>query len=68
MASQEIKDKWHADPKNWKIGILYFNKEDRRIIVPKRINFLGWTANFAKPIVYVILIGVLCILFFFTSN
>jgi uncharacterized membrane protein len=68
MASQEIKDKWHADPKNWKIGILYFNKEDRRIIVPKRINFLGWTLNFANPIVYVILIGGLCILYFFTSN
>jgi uncharacterized membrane protein len=68
MANQEIKDKWHADPKNWKIGILYFNKEDRRIIVPKRINFLGWTLNFANPIVYVILIGGLCILYFFTSN
>jgi uncharacterized membrane protein len=68
MASQEIKDKWHADPKNWKIGILYFNKEDRRVIVPKRINFLGWTLNFANPIVYVILIGGLCILYFFTSN
>jgi hypothetical protein len=47
---------------------LYFNKEDRRIIVPKRINFLGWTLNFANPIVYVILIGGLCILYFFTSN
>jgi uncharacterized membrane protein len=68
MASQEIKDKWHADPKNRKFGILYFNKEDRRIIVPKRINILGWTLNLANPIVYVILIGGLCILYFFTSN
>jgi uncharacterized membrane protein len=68
MASQEIKDKWHADPKNRKLGILYFNKEDKRIIVPKRIGFLGWTLNFANPIVYVILIGGLCILYFFTSN
>ena len=68
MASQEIKDKWHADSKNWKFGILYFNKEDRRIIVPKRINFLGWTVNFANPIVYVILIGVLCILYFSKSK
>ena len=28
MTSQENKDKWHADLKNWKLGILYFNKED----------------------------------------
>jgi uncharacterized membrane protein len=61
MTSQENKDKWHADSNNWKLGILYFNKEDKRIIVPKRIGFLGWTVNFATPIVYVILIGFLCI-------
>ena len=61
MTSQENKDKWHADSKNWKLGILYFNKEDKRIIVSKRIGFLGWTVNFANPIAYVILIGFLSI-------
>ena len=61
MTSQENKDKWHADSNNWKLGILYFNKEDKRIIVSKRIGFLGWTVNFANPIAYVILIGFLCI-------
>jgi uncharacterized membrane protein len=68
MINQENEDKKHADLRHCKFGILYFNKEDRRIIVPKRIGFLGWTLNFANPIVYVILIGGLCILYFFTSN
>ena len=66
MTSQENKDKWHADSNNWKLGIFYFNKEDKRIVVPKRIVLLGWTINFANPIVYVILIGlifILCLLF-----
>lgn len=51
MTSQENKDKWHADSNNWKLGIFYFNKEDKRIVVPKRIVLLGWTINFANPIV-----------------
>ena len=24
MYSQELKNKWHDDPKNWKLGIFYF--------------------------------------------
>jgi uncharacterized membrane protein len=63
MTSQENKDKGHADLKNCKPGILYFNKEDKRIFVSKRIGFLGWTVNFANPIAYVIMIGILYILF-----
>jgi len=27
MASQEIKDKWHADPKNRKLGIFVLTKK-----------------------------------------
>ena len=63
MTSQENKDKWHADSSNWKLGVLYFNKEDKRIFVPKRIGFLGWTVNFANPIAYVIMIGIFYILY-----
>ena len=32
---------------NWKWGILYINKNDTRLIVPKRSEALGWTLNFA---------------------
>ena len=46
--SQETKDKCHSDPNNWKLGILYYNKEDKRIFPPKRSR-LGWTVNFANP-------------------
>jgi hypothetical protein len=42
-------DELHADPANWKWGIFYFSREDRRIVVPKRIRGLGWTINFARP-------------------
>jgi hypothetical protein len=43
----------HADPQNWKWGIFYFCREDRRIVVPKRIRGLGWTINFARPSAFV---------------
>jgi uncharacterized membrane protein len=48
--SKETYDEWHKDAKNWKWGILYFNKKDKRIFPPKKNKFLGWTTNFANPI------------------
>jgi len=33
----------------WKWGIFYFNPNDSRMFVPKRIESLGWTLNFARP-------------------
>jgi uncharacterized membrane protein len=56
MYSQELKNKWHDDPKNWKLGIFYFNKEDKRWFPPKRIRLMGWTVNFAQPFTYVFLV------------
>lgn len=47
-------DQWHQDPGNWKLGILYFNKEDSRLLLPKRNKKMGWTINFANPITYLI--------------
>lgn len=43
------RERLHADPGNWKLGIFYFCREDERIIVPKRIRGLGWTINCARP-------------------
>ena len=48
--TKETLDKWHNDPNNWKWGIFYFNKEDKRIFPPKRNKYFGWTVNFANPI------------------
>ncbi len=46
---------------NW-IGVLYFNRKDSRVIVPKRISGMGWTLNFANPYTYIILIAIISII------
>ena len=56
MYSQELKNKWHDDPKNWKLGFIYFNKDDKRWFTPKRLGLMGWTVNFAQPFAYVFLV------------
>jgi uncharacterized membrane protein len=44
------------DPTNYKWGIFYFNRKDRRIVVPKRIGGMGWTLNFGNIYSWVLLI------------
>lgn len=46
--NQETLEKWHKDPNNWKFGLFYYNKEDKRILPPKRIKWMGFTINFAN--------------------
>ncbi len=46
--SKEILDSWTKDPNNWKWGIFYYNKEDKRILPPKKNPAMGWTVNFAN--------------------
>ncbi|SRR5260221_14757241 len=43
-------DQFHINPDNWKLGFIYFCKDDPRIIVPKRIRGFGWTLNFGRPL------------------
>lgn len=45
----------------WKV--FYFNKEDERIIVPKRQRGLGFTFNFAQPATYLVLATLLFIIY-----
>jgi uncharacterized membrane protein len=64
--SEETKDNWRKDPSNWVWGIFYFNKEDKRMLPPKRIKEMGWTVNFANRnsvflFLIVIVIAMLCI-------
>jgi uncharacterized membrane protein len=47
--SQETIDNWHKDPNNWILGIFYYNKTDKRIFPPKKIEAMGITTNFANP-------------------
>lgn len=46
--TQEDYDNWHKDPNNWICGIFYYNKEDDRIFVSKKVEWMGITINFAN--------------------
>ena len=46
--SEETKERWQNDPNNWIWGLFYYNKEDKRLLPPKRIPIMGWTVNFAN--------------------
>lgn len=39
----------------YKWGFIYFNPNDKRVIVPKINALFGWTLNFARPVSYVII-------------
>ena len=43
-------DRFYFDSNHWKLGFIYFCREDERMLVPKRIGGLGWTLNFARPL------------------
>ena len=33
------------NPENYKFTVFYFNPKDKRVVVPKRNKYLGWTIN-----------------------
>ena len=45
------------DDAHWKLGVFYFNRDDPNLFLPARFG-IGWTCNFARPFVWV-LIGLL---------
>ena len=55
---QETLNSWHDDPSNWKLGIFYYNKKDKRIFPPKKIQGMGWTVNFANPLSILSIVGI----------
>jgi uncharacterized membrane protein len=59
---KETLNAWHNDPANWKLGIFYYNKLDKRILPPKRIQGMGWTVNFANPFSYIPVLAVIVII------
>jgi uncharacterized membrane protein len=53
------------DNTHYRWNAFYFNKEDKRILVPKRARWFGYTFNFAQPTTYIIiafLLFCLCVL------
>jgi len=59
---QETLEQWHKDPNNWKLGLFYYNPEDKRIFPPKRRAWMGFTVNFANPKSVIILLALLAII------
>jgi len=60
-------NQWQDYPSNWKLGIFYFNKEDKRIFPPKRMPGLGWTVNFANPYSLLALLGIIILIIALTK-
>jgi uncharacterized membrane protein len=60
----ESLDPMVDDPYNYRFGIIYFNRKDKRKVVPKRNRLLGWTLNFAHPYSYWWTIGIVGIVIF----
>ena len=60
-----VLDEMSNNPTNWK-GVIYFNRKDRRLMVPKQNPILGWTLNFANPYSCVLLILLTLVVVFFS--
>ena len=55
--SPETQERWSKDPNNWIWGLFYYNKEDQRLLPPKRNPSMGFTVNFANPKSVLFMIG-----------
>jgi uncharacterized membrane protein len=50
------------DDAHWLAGVIYFNRNDERIMVPKRFGLgFGRTLNFAHPVAWLVVLGTLVI-------
>lgn len=56
-----MTDNFNKKSSPWKLGIFYYNKEDKRLFPPKRFG-LGWTVNFANPLSIIAFLIILTVL------
>ena len=59
--TKEQRAAWHADPADWRWGVFYYNKQDPRLMPPKRIPASDWTFNFANPRSILLLVALLAV-------
>mgnify|MGYP003544703277 CR=1 FL=1 len=63
--SEETKNKWENDPKNWIWGMFYYNPKDKRSYFPRKPKELGWHANYADPnniIIIALMVAIILVL------
>lgn len=51
----------------WYAGIIYANPNDKRVVVPRRPAWTGWTINFGRPMTW-FLLGVTLALWYFANR
>ena len=64
-------DIWRLDPENWKYYCFYFNKNDDRLMVSKRLEWTGVTFNYAKKAAWIWTIALFIffgIILYFAAN
>lgn len=49
-----------GDDRFWRGGLIYANREDPALLVPKRFG-IGWTLNFGHPLAWLILAAILAV-------
>lgn len=59
--SKRSKEQPPNDDAYWKLGLFYFNPSDPSLTVEKR-GGIGWTINMARPISWVLVLGILVFL------
>lgn len=55
-----MTDNFNKKSSPWKLGLFYYNKEDKRLFPPKRWGF-GWTVNFANPLSVIVFLIILAL-------
>lgn len=51
----------HDDDAHWIAGLIYVNRDDPSLFVPKRFGGVGWTINLARPAAWVLTVALLAI-------
>lgn len=55
-SNKEKEESWHDNPEKWKLGVFYYNKNDKRIFTAKRNPDYGIMLNFANPKSYLVML------------
>lgn len=58
-STKSVKENTESEYSDHWIGLFYVNKNDKRILVPKRVVGMGWTLNFGNPLSIILIIAII---------